>query len=114
MKTIAELNAMIPSILDAFSKERIELEPGYIGNEQKTFSYLENGWEIEIDYECRGEWEDELGDSETSASLELKSGHGCVTDIFVNYFEEDGNDGEFVGEELTTLREAFERELQRI
>lgn len=87
MKTISDLNALIPTLVDLLSSNDHEIGESYYEQDEdgwgrcddsttNYFCYEEDGWLIEVTYECCGEWDNDPGDDfETiPTSFERKNG----------------------------------------
>ena len=116
MKTLLELNALIPAITSLMKREDPE-----IGNfeereyESNTFTYEEDGWLIEIDYRCTGFWDIEPETWDYPGCCEVKSAWGEVDEIRATHFDEETEEEtEFSEEDLTDLFMAVNRNLENI
>lgn len=114
MKTLLELNALIPTIIALMSKEEPE-----IGNYEENdyqhniFTYQEDGWDIEIEYRCTGDYYYEAGDYYTPSFEELERAWGEVDEIRVFHYDDETEDEtEFTGEDLTDLTLAVNKYLK--
>lgn len=70
MKTIADLNALIPTLVELIRNNDHEIGESYYEQDEdgwgrcddSTTNYLcyeEDGWLIEVTYECCGEWDND-------------------------------------------------------
>jgi hypothetical protein len=108
MKTISDLNAIIPTISEALVANNHEI------GETNEFIYDEDGWYVEITYSTDGEYYNEDGDYSTPSCYELKRAWGEVIDLGASYSDEDGNEVEFSNRDLKTLRSALNEALKDI
>lgn len=108
MKTIADLNAIIPIISEALVANDHEI------GETNEFIYDEDGWYVEITYSTDGEYYNEDGDYSTPSCYDLKRAWGEVIDLGASYSDEDGNEVEFSNSDLKTLRSALNEALKDI
>lgn len=83
MKTIADLNALIPTLVELIRNNDHEIGESYYEQDEdgwgrcddSTTNYLcyeEDGWLIEVTYECCGEWDNDPGDYWTPPSCDLR------------------------------------------
>lgn len=126
MKTIANLNALIPAICTLI--ENTDHEIGSTDWEQdedgwgkasdykdNVFYYEEDGWYIEISYKCTGEYENDPGDYWTPPCYDLIRGWGEVTEIIATHEDEEtGEVTEFEEDDLTELWIAIDKVLDDI
>lgn len=108
MKTIADLNAIIPTISEALVANNHEI------GETNEFIYDEDGWYVEITYSTDGEYYNEDGDYYAPSCYELKRAWGEVIDLGASYSDEDGNEVEFSDSDLETLWSALDKALKDI
>lgn len=126
MKTIDDLNALIPSIIDELKRQNHEIgesyfeqdEDGWVKCENKAsnyFSYEEDGWVIEVYYDCCGDWDCDPGDFWTPSSCEIRKAWGEVTEITAYHYDEDSDEeSEFSDDDLAKLWSALDEELKDI
>ena len=126
MKTTADLNSLIPTLVEmlrynehAIGESFIEQdEDGYGRSENPESNYLayeEDGWLIEINYECSGEYASDSGDSWTPSYCELMRAWGSVTSIIATHYDsETDEDTEFSEEDVKGLWSALDEELKNI
>lgn len=126
MKTIDDLKALLPTLLELFSKEDPQIGESYWEQdedgwgkcndyESNCFIYEEDGWCIEINYECCGEFSNDPGDYWTPPCYDLIRAWGEVSEITAyHYDEETGDETEFSEEELAEFFEPFNEELKDI
>ena len=113
MKTIADLKALLPSLLQLFSEADCEI--GDREYEHNCFYYEEDGWEIEVHYECCGEYLEDSGDYWNPPCYDLLRGWGEVTEITAyHYDDETGDEVEFSSNELAELFAPFNDILKNI
>lgn len=108
MKTIADLNAIIPIISEALVANNHEI------GETNEFIYDEDGLYVEITYSTDGKYYNEDGDYYTPSCHDLKRAWGEVIDLGASYSDEDGNEVEFSNRDLETLRSALNEALKDI
>lgn len=126
MKTESDLNALIPTLVGLIRNTDHE-----IGSSDYDFDdcgscrsddaienylcYMKDGWTIEINYKCCGEWESCPGDGITPACDELISAWGYVTEIIASHYDDDtGELSEFSDDDFKELRKALNDELKDI
>ncbi|MDE7180297.1 MAG: hypothetical protein K2N88_03790 [Muribaculaceae bacterium] len=126
MKTIDDLKALLPTLLELFSQENHEIGESYWDQdedgwgkcedyEDNSFIYEEDGWSIEVNYRCCGEFCNDPGDYWTPPCYDLIRAWGEVTEITAcHYDEETDEEIEFSDEDLKVLWDAFEEELSNI
>ena len=125
MKTISDLNALIPQLKDLVLKNAVigdsicEITEDGIGGYDEPISnsviYEEDGWNIEIVFDCSGEWESDPGDSWTPSECELLKAWGEVTEIFASYYDEDTEEETVFGADvLNELWSALDKALENI
>ena len=92
MKTIADLNALIPTLVELLHNNDHEIGESYYEQDEDGWGrcdepatnylcYEDNGWLIEITYECCAESYNDPGDYWTPPSHDLKGAWGKVTEI---------------------------------
>lgn len=124
MKTVKDLNELIPTIIDmVFDDPEIgtsyleQNEDGCVCRceepEHNSICYEKDGWYIEVSYDVCGEWSYDPGDYWTPPSTDLKRSWGEVTEI-VAWFtdEETGEEYEFTGDELAEIERRINKELE--
>ena len=90
MKTIDELNALIPTIIDLMYEEDMEF-----GNNEEDecelnfFSYQEDGWLIEIDYSCSADFYTEPQTWDYPGYCEQIRQWGWVEEIRASHFDKE-------------------------
>lgn len=126
MKTIADLNALIPTLVDLLRKNGHEIGESYYDQDEdgwglcddsttNYFCYEEDGWLIEVTYECCGEWDNDPGDYLTPPSCDLRRAWGEVTEITATHYDEDTDEeSEFSDEDVKILWSALDEELKDI
>lgn len=107
-KTIADLNALIPEIVDLMNCDEPEIgDYEYDEYKSNTFIYEEDGWEIVIDYKCTGRWREEYETWDCPGSCDLVEGWGEVEGISaIHYDEETDEETDFGDDELFELYKA--------
>lgn len=126
MKTITDLNALIPTIVDMLAKNEHEIGESYIEQNEdgwgrccepatNYFCYEKDGWLIEITYECCGVWHNDSGDYWTPPSSSLVRAWGEVIELTaIHYDEESDEETEFSNENLLSLWQALNKKLEKI
>lgn len=126
MKTIADLNALIPTLVELIRNNDHEIGESYYEQDEdgwgrcddSTTNYLcyeEDGWLIEVTYECCGEWDNDPGDYWTPPSCVLRRAWGEVTEITATHYHEDTDEeSEFSEEDVNKLWIALDEELKDI
>lgn len=126
MKTIDDLKALLPTLLDLFNKTDHEIGETYWEQdedgwgkcqdyEDNCFIYEEDGWSIEVNYRCCGEFCNDPGDYWTPPCYDLIRGWGEVTEITAyHYDEETGDESEFSEDELAEFFAPFDELLEDI
>lgn len=126
MKTIADLNALIPTLVELIRNNDYEIGESYYEQDEdgwgrcddSTTNYLcyeEDGWLIEVTYECCGEWDNDHGDYWTPPSCDLRRAWGEVTEITATHYDEDiDEESEFSEEDVNKLWIALDEELKDI
>lgn len=107
MKTISDINALIPELTDLLYKADHEIGDSSKGA-SNTIVYDKDGWFIEIGYRCYGRWDVFRGDYFTPSSCELESFWIEVTDIYATH-EDSAGLTEFDEDELGELWDALEK-----
>lgn len=121
VKTISELNALIPQITalvldNAEIGERFQDGNGCDESWTENYiSYDDDGWSIEVSYQCSGIWDYDRGDWATPPSWTLRHAKGEVTDLTVSHYDETTDEGtSFAGDDLSGLWGALNRALKMI
>ena len=126
MKTIADLNALTSTLEDLLRNADHEIgatyyeqdEDGWGKCEDWDYNYLlfeEDGWVIEIEYECNGVYADDPGDYDTPPCDDLLRARGRITDINASHYDEETEEEtEFSDEDLKDLVKALDRVLEDI
>lgn len=127
MKTLADLNALIPTLCDLVKNNDHEIGDSYYERDEDGFGcccseyesnfvcYEEDGWLIEISYQCAGEWDNDPGDYWTPPSSDLKRAWGEVTEINAYHYDEDTDEEiEFSESDVNELWIALDKVLERI
>lgn len=125
MKTIADLNALIPQlitlVLDDPEIGESYYEPdedgcGRCDNSANNCAYYdEDGWSIEISFACCGEWDNDPGDYWTPPTRDLLKAWGEVTGISAYHYDEDTDEEtEFSDEDVKELWSALDKALESI
>lgn len=84
----------------------------YIDN---IFKYENDGWYIEVEYKCCGEWLEDSGDYWTPGCVELKKAWGEVEDVWATYTDRiTGDEQDFCIDDLTELLNALNESLKNI
>ena len=115
MKTKADLDALIPKLVELMRNNDHEIGESYFEQDadgwgrccdsvSNTLYYEEDGWCIEISYYCCGEYDSDTGDYYTPPSCDLRRAWGEVTEITVSHYDEDTDEeSEFSEEDLKKL-----------
>lgn len=116
MKTLLELNALIPTIIKLMNKEEPKIGDYQEGEyEENSFTYEEDGWVIEIDYNCTGYWCIERETWDYPGCCEVTSGWGEVEEIRASHYDEETDEEtEFSEEDLTDLYKAVNENLKEL
>lgn len=126
MKTLEDLKKLIPTIVEQISGADHEIGECYPEQDEdgwgmcsdyetNYYSYEEDGWLIEVTYECCGEWDNDPGDYWTPPSCDLRKAWGEVTEITATHYDEDTDEEtEFERKDLKELWEAIDEALKNI
>lgn len=126
MKTLENLKNLIPTIVEQISGADHEIGESYFEqgedgwgrcNDYTTnyFTYEEDGWLIEVEYRCCGEWDNDPGDYWTPPSCDLRKAWGEVTEITASHYDEDTEEEtEFEDKDLNELWNAIDEALKDI
>lgn len=126
MKSKSDLNALIPTLVGQLLKKGHEIGESYFEQDEdgwgrcddsttNYFCYEEDGWFIEVTYECCGEWDNDPGDYWTPPSSNLRKAWGEVTEITASHYDEDTDEeSEFSEEDLCELWEELNKSLEHI
>lgn len=126
MKTISDLNALIPTLVDLLARQDHEIGESYYEQDEdgwgrcddsttNYFYYEEDGWLIEVTYECCGEWDNDPGDYWTPPSCDLRKAWGEITEITASHYDEDTEEEtEFSKDDLKELLSALDKVLEDI
>lgn len=126
MKTIEDLKALIPTIVNLFKDNHHEIGESYYEQDEdgwgrcedcttNYFIYDEDGWLIEVTYECCGEWYNDPGDYWNPPCYDLIRGWGEVTEITASHYDEEtGDKTEFGVDDLDELWKLLDEELKDI
>ena len=126
MKTIADLNALIPTLVELLHNNDHEIGESYYEQDEDGWGwcdepatnylcYDDDGWLIEITYECCAETYNDPGDYWTPPSHDLKGAWGKVTEILASHTDEETDEeSEFSDDDLKELWGALDEELKDI
>lgn len=126
MKTIDDLKNLLPTLIDLFNEEEHEIGEsheyesedgrGWCDDyEQNCFTYEEDGWYVEVYYECCGEYCNDSGDYWNPPCYDLIRAWGRVTEINVLHSDEEtGDETEFSKEDLAQFFAPFNELLEDI
>lgn len=126
MKTKADIDALIPTLVELLRINDHEIGESYYEQDEdgwgrcddsttNYFCYEEDGWLIEITYECCGEWSNDPGDYWTPPSCDLRRAWGEVTEINAYHYDDDTDEeSEFEDNDLNDLWNALDKELENI
>lgn len=123
MKTTADLNALIPQLIDRV------LDGPAIGDsfrdwdgdsyctgynyEDNCVCYEEDGWFIEISYRCAGDWCEDGDGYYTPRSSYCGRAHGEVEDIVATYCDPETEDEiEFTDDDLDEMYDQINKALE--
>lgn len=123
MKTVTDLNALIPAIIDLVL-DNPEIGNSYLGKKESDrdtewaenyVCYDEDGWFIEISFKCTGEMIRYDGDYDTPPSESINNARGEVTEIIASHYDDDSGDGTvFNCDDLKDLWRSIDKALERI
>lgn len=126
MKSVSDLNALIPTLVDLLASQDHEIGESYYEQDEdgwgrcddsttNYFCYEEDGWLIEVTYECCGEWDNDLGDYWTPPSCDLRKAWGEVTEIIASHYDEDTDEEtEFSEDDVKELWSSLDKVLEDI
>ena len=126
MKTIADLNALIPTLVELLHNNDHEIGESYYEQDEDGWGrcdepatnylcYDDDGWLIEITYECCAETYNDPGVYWTPPSHDLKGAWGKVTEILASHTDEETDEeSEFSDDDLKELWGALDEELKDI
>ena len=116
MKTLLELNALIPTIIEMMNEEQPEIGDYEEGEyESNTLTYEEDGWTIEIVYKCTGYWNIEDETYSNPGCADLLKGWGEIENIYAFHLDEEtAEETEFSSEDLTDLYNAVNKNLKQL
>jgi hypothetical protein len=126
MKSKFNLNALIPTLVEQLSNSDHEVGESYYDQDEdgwgicydnftNYFCYEEDGWLIEVTYECCGEWDNDPGDYWTPPSSNLRRAWGEVTEITATHYDEDADEEtEFSEDDLKEFWIALDKALEKI
>lgn len=126
MKTISDLNALIPTLVKQLSNNDHEIGESYYEQDEdgwgrcdepitNYFSYEEDGWLIDVTYECCGVCDNDPGDYWTPGSCDIRKAWGEVTEITaIHYNEDNGEETEFSKDDMKELWKALDKALENI
>lgn len=122
MKTKSDLLKLFPLLINQLKENDHEIPMSFILNsdgsgdpEENYFSYEEDGWQIEVVYDCWGEWEVDEGDYWTPSNRRLVKAWGEVTNLSVTHYDEETDEEtEFSQKDLTELYNSLNEALLTI
>lgn len=126
MKTLEDLKKLIPTIVEQIKDSDHEIGECYPERDEdgwgmcsdyvpNYFTYEEDGWMVEVSYQCCGEWDCDGGDYDTPPSSYLRKAWGEVTEIAVYHYDDDTDEEtEFSEDDLDELWKAIDKELEDI
>lgn len=126
MKTINDFKALLPILIKFFSQQEHQVGESYWDKDEdgwdkcddykpNCFIYEEDGWEIEVCYECCGEWDNDPGDYWTPPCHKLVKAWGEVTKITAyHYDDETEEESKFDEDDLREFFSEFDKELEDI
>lgn len=126
MKTTADLIKLIPEIVELVEGNEHNFgrtvgeqdESGWYpvdeGGRNKVY-YEEDGWYVEVTYQCAGVFEYYSRDWLTPLSYEMTCGHGHVIGIDIEHYdEESGEVSTFSKDDIKPLEEEIDKVLEHI
>lgn len=126
MKTISDLNALIPQLIDLVLDDP-QIGESYFEHDEDGWCgcanepdcnyvcFEQDGWCIGITYACCGEWVNDPGDYWTPPSCDLRRAWGEVTEILASHYDEEtGEETIFSDEDTKELMSALDKALENI
>ena len=119
MKTIAELNALIPQLIKLVFEDP-EIGKTHCGKREDDMDtqweynyvcYEKDGWLIEIEFKCTGLWQYYPGDYYSPADEACISAWGEVMEINASHTDEDGEETIFEWNDLKELYDTLNHKL---
>ena len=118
MKTLNDLKALYPTLCDLLANNDHEVGECTSDDCNYAFNsvfYEEDGWSIEIDYQCCGRWSNDPGDYWTPSSSTLVRAWGEVTEIIASHYdEESGEEIVFTNDDLEELYNELDKVLEKL
>lgn len=121
MKTIEDLRALYPTIIDEIVNDTHEFGETYYGPdgwedyEDNFYTYEEDGWLIEIVYRCTGIFVNDPGDYWTPPCHDLEEGWGNVAEMSVTHYDEEtGDETVFEDDDLCELNTLIDKALSNL
>ena len=115
MKTIADLNSLLPTLIKLIKTVPHNVCDSDSEGESNFLYYDKDGWDIQIRYECYGEWDNDPGDYWTAPSSELVRVNAEVTELFAHHYDEKtGEEIDFSEEELREFWIALDKAIETI
>lgn len=123
MKTIEDLNSLIPDLIDLVLDDP-QIGDSYMDQDEDGWgrcndyednyvTYEEDGWFIEISFRCCGEWDNDPGDYWTPPSCELRRAWGEVTEITASHEDEETEEyTEFSDDDLKEMWNQIDKALE--
>lgn len=121
MKTISDLKALVPR-LTALMLDNPEIgerfQDGSDYNETTADNYVsydDDGWCVEVSFQCCGVWDYDRGDWATPPSWTLQRAWGEVTDLTASHYDETTDEETlFVGKDLNEIWRALDRSIETL
>lgn len=126
MKTKADLDALIPTIVAMIENADNDIGESYMEQDEDGWGrwenynyniicYEEDGWCIEVSYKCCGTWENDHGDYWTPPCYDLIRAWGEVTEISASHYDEETDEeSEFSVEDCCELWNALNEALENL
>lgn len=121
MKTTSDLNALIPQLVALMLDNPKIGEHFQDGNDydetwsENYVSYDDDGWCVEVSFQCCGVWDYDRGDWATPPSWTLQHAWGEVTDLTASHYDETTDEETvFDGADLDELRSALDRSIKTV
>ncbi len=115
-----DITTVIPEVIKLINENKSGFEIGnYEGDEAYIWNqvcYDEDGWYIEVNFQCTGYWGYDPGDwyQPEDAWVERAWGEMEIEDLLVSHFDENDNETELSEEEIEPLFDAIIKELEEI
>lgn len=115
MKTLADLNSLLPVLVNLIKNMPHKISDSDFKSESNFLNYNKDGWDIQIRYECYGERDYDPGDNCTAPSSELIRVSGEVTELYAYHYDENiGEEIDFSEEELREFWIALDKAIETL